>query len=139
MAEFKLLGKKVVILKLNKKGQSLVETALILPVIILLLMGMFEFTRIFGSYLLITYTGRESARLASVGKTDEQIIQNIQAKSGMLNLANLQVVINPSGERRTGEDVSINIKYKIIIYAPIIQSIVPNPFYVESNTYMRVE
>jgi hypothetical protein len=126
-------------LKLNKKGQSLVETALILPVIILLLMGMFEFTRIFGSYLLVTYTGRESARLASVGKTDEQIIQNIQAKSGMLNLANLQVVIDPSGERRAGEDVRINIKYKIIIYAPIIQSIVPNPFYVESNTYMRVE
>jgi hypothetical protein len=126
-------------LKLNKKGQSLVETALILPVIILLLMGMFEFTRIFGSYLLVTYTGRESARLASVGKTDEQIIQNIQAKSGMLNLANLQVVIDPSGERHAGEDVRINIKYKIIIYAPIIQSIVPNPFYVESNTYMRVE
>jgi hypothetical protein len=126
-------------LKLNKKGQSLVETALILPVIILLLMGMFEFTRIFGSYLLITYTGRESARLASVGKTDAQIIENIHAKSGMLNLANLQVVIDPSGERRTGQDVRINIKYKIVIYAPVIQSIVPNPFYVESNTYMRVE
>jgi hypothetical protein len=126
-------------LKLNKKGQSLVETALILPVIILLLMGMFEFPRIFGSYLLITYTGRESARLASVGKTDAQIIENIHAKSGMLNLANLQVVIDPSGERRTGQDVRINIKYKIVIYAPVIQSIVPNPFYVESNTYMRVE
>ena len=126
-------------MKLNKKGQSLVETALILPVIILLLMGMFEFTRIFGSYLLVTYTGRESARLASVGKTDEQIIQSIHAKSGVLNLANLQVLIDPSGERRTGEDVRINIKYKIIIYAPIIQSIIPNPFYVESNTYMRVE
>jgi hypothetical protein len=126
-------------MKLNKKGQSLVETALILPVIILLLMGMFEFTRIFGSYLLITYTGRESARLASVGKTDAEIIQRIQTKSGLLDLANLQIVIDPSGERRTGEDVRINIKYKIVIYAPVIQSIVPNPFYVESNTYMRVE
>jgi hypothetical protein len=126
-------------MKLNKKGQSLVETALILPVIILLLMGMFEFTRIFGSYLLITYTGRESARLASVGRTDEQIIQSIHAKSGLLDLANLQIVIDPSGVRRTGEDVRINIKYKVVIYAPIIQSIVPNPFYVESNTYMRVE
>lgn len=126
-------------MKLNKKGQSLVETALILPVIILLLMGMFEFTRIFGSYLLITYTGRESARMASVGRTDEEIIQNIQAKSGLLDLANLQVVIDPSGTRRTGEDVRVNIKYKIVIYAPLIQSIIPNPFYVESNTYMRME
>jgi hypothetical protein len=126
-------------LKLNKKGQSLVETALILPVIILLLMGMFEFTRIFGSYLLVTYSGRESARLAAVGKTDEQIIQSIHDKSGLLDLANLQVVIDPTGERRTGEEVRIHIKYKVVIYAPIIQSIVPNPFYVESNTYMRVE
>lgn len=126
-------------MKLNKKGQSLVETALILPVIILLLMGMFEFTRIFGSYLLVTYTGRESARMASVGKTDAEIVQNVYDKSGLLDLANLQITIDPSGQRNTGDDVGVKIRYEIVIYAPIIQSILPNPFYVESNTYMRVE
>jgi hypothetical protein len=126
-------------MKLNKKGQSIVETALILPVIILLLMGMFEFSRIFGSYLLITYTGRESARMAAVGKSDEAIIQNVHEKAGLLDLANLQVVVDPAVTRRTGQDVKINIKYKIVIYAPIIQNILPNPFYIESNTYMRVE
>lgn len=126
-------------MKLNKKGQSMVETALILPIIILLLMGMFEFSRIFGSYLLITYTGRESARMAAVGKSDEEIIENVYAKSGLLDLANLQITITPPDVRNTGDDVGIKIRYKIIIYAPIIQSILPNPFYVESNTYMRVE
>lgn len=126
-------------MKLNKKGQSIVETALILPVIILLLMGMFEFSRIFGSYLLITYTGRESARMAAVGKSDTEIIDNIHEKSGLLDLANLQITIDPSGVRKTGEEVAVKIKYKIIIYAPIIQDVLPNPFYVESNTYMRVE
>jgi hypothetical protein len=126
-------------LKLNKKGQSIVETALILPVIILLLMGIFEFSRIFGSYLLITYTGRESARMAAVGKSDEEIIQNVHEKSGLLDLANLQITIDPAVERRTGDDVGVKIRYKIVIYAPIIQSILPNPFYVETNTYMRVE
>ena len=35
-------------MKLNKKGQSMVEMALILPLIILLFMGMAEFSRIFG-------------------------------------------------------------------------------------------
>lgn len=126
-------------MKLNNKGQSLVETALILPVIILLLMGMFEFSRIFGSYLLITYTGRESARMAAVGKTDTEIIQSVHAKSGLLDLANLQITITPSGTRYTGQDVQVSMKYKVVIYAPIIQNILPNPFYVESNTYMRVE
>ncbi len=126
-------------MKLNKKGQSIVETALILPVIILLLMGMFEFSRIFGSYLLITYTGRESARMAAVGKSDDEIVQNVYDKSGLLDLANLQITITPSGVRNTGDDVGVKIRYKIVIYAPIIQSILPNPFYVETNTYMRVE
>jgi hypothetical protein len=126
-------------LKLNKKGQSIVETALILPVIILLLMGIFEFSRIFGSYLLITYTGRESARMAAVGKSDEEIIQNVHEKSGLLDLANLQITIDPAVERKTGDDVGVTIRYKIVIYAPIIQSVLPNPFYVESSTYMRVE
>jgi hypothetical protein len=130
---------RVVIMRLNNKGQSIVETALILPVIILLLMGMFEFSRIFGSYLLITYTGRESARMAAVGKSNEEIILNIHEKSGLLNLANLQITINPMEERRTGDDVGIKLRYKIDIYAPIIQSVLPNPFYVETNTYMRVE
>ncbi len=126
-------------MKLNKKGQSIVETALILPVIILLLMGMFEISRIFGSYLLITYTGRESARMAAVGKTDAEIIQNVNEKSGLLDLANLQITIDPSGVRTTGADVGVKMRYKIVIYAPIIQDILPNPFYVETNTYMRVE
>ena len=126
-------------MKLNNKGQSIVETALILPVIILLLMGMFEFSRIFGSYLLITYTGRESARMAAVGKSNEEIIEKIHAKSGLLDLANLQITIDPIGQRRTGDDVGIKLRYKIVIYAPIIQSVLPNPFYVETNTYMRVE
>jgi len=126
-------------MKLNNKGQSIVETALILPIIILLLMGMFEFSRIFGSYLLITYTGRESARMAAVGKSDEEIVQNVHEKAGLLDLTNLQIIIDPAGERRTGDDVRVNIKYKIVIYAPIIQSLLPNPFYVETNTYMRVE
>lgn len=126
-------------MKLNKKGQSIVETALILPVIILLLMGMFEFSRIFGSYLMITYAGRESARLAAVGKTDAEIVQNVQEKSGILDMSNLQVVIDPAGTRRTGEQVRVSIKYKLTIYAPVLSDIVPNPFYMESNTYMRVE
>ena len=126
-------------MKLNNKGQSIVETALILPVIILLLMGLFEFSRIFGSYLLITYTGRESTRLAAVGKSDTEIIQSVHEKAGLLELENLQIIIDPSTVRKAGEDVSVTIKYKVVIYAPIIESILPNPFYMESKTYMRVE
>ncbi len=127
-------------MKLNKKGQSVVETALVLPIILLLLLGMFEISRIFGSYLLITYVSRESARMAAVGRTDNAIIENVHKKSTLLKVENIQIIISPAqSSRRTGDDISVSIKYKIPIYAPIIQNILPNPLNLEAKTVMRIE
>lgn len=127
-------------MKLNKKGQSLVEMALILPIIILLLMGMVEFTRIFGSYLLITHASREGARMASIGKSDTVIVDSVKDKVNVLNVSDLQITLTPDeSTRRSGDDVKVSVKYKVIIYAPVISSIIPNPLEMEANTYMRVE
>lgn len=127
-------------MKLDKKGQSMVETALILPIIILLFMGMFEFSRIFGSYLLITHASREGARLAAIGKTDAEIQTNIEDKVSILNVSELQVILDPEEDDRiTGEDVRVCIRYRLQIYAPIISSIVANPLEMEADTYMRIE
>ncbi|KUO74165.1 MAG: hypothetical protein APF77_11660 [Clostridia bacterium BRH_c25] len=127
-------------MKLNKKGQSMVEMALILPLVILLLMGMVELSRVFGSYLLVTHVSREGARLASIGRTDAEIQANLAGKAGILNVSELQVILTPAdGARTTGEDVRVCVKYKLQIYAPVISSIVSNPFEMEANTYMRVE
>ena len=127
-------------MKLNKKGQSMVEMALILPIIIMLLMGMVEFSRIFGSYLLVTHASREGARMASIGKTDDEIRTNVTSKVNILNVSDLQVILTPTDDARiTGDDVRVCVKYKLEIYAPVISSIVSNPFEMEANTYMRVE
>ena len=37
----------------SKQGQSLVEMAIILPLLLLLVMGTIEFGRVFGSYLVM--------------------------------------------------------------------------------------
>jgi len=127
-------------MKLNRKGQSMVEMALVLPIIIVLLMGMVEFSRIFGSYLLVAHASREGARMASIGRTDAEIKANITSKVNILDVSNLQIILTPGENSRvTGEDVKVSVKYKLVIYAPVISSIVSNPFEMEVNTYMRVE
>ena len=104
-------------MKLNKKGQSMVEMALILPLIILLFMGMAEFSRIFGSYLLVTHASREGARLASIGKTDAEIQANVSSKVNILNVSDLQIIMTPDDSLRvTGDDVKVSVKYKLQIY-----------------------
>lgn len=127
-------------MKLNKKGQSIVEMALILPLIIILFMGMVEFSRIFGSYLLVTHASREGARMASIGKTDAEIRTNVTSKVNILNVSELQIILTPEDDARvTGDDVRVCVKYKLDIYAPVISSIVSNPFEMQADTYMRVE
>jgi hypothetical protein len=127
-------------MKVNKKGQSLVEMALVLPIILILFMGMIEFSRIFGSYLLINHASREGARLAAIGKTDAEIQANVASKVNILDVSDLEIILTPGdGARVTGEDVRVCVKYKLEIYAPLITSFISNPFQMEANTYMRVE
>lgn len=61
-------------LKKLGRGQSLVEMALILPVLILLFLGLIELGLMMRAYLVVVNANREGARLAGRGVyTDEQI------------------------------------------------------------------
>ena len=50
--------------KLNRKGQSLVEFALVLPLVLLLVVGMLEFARAWNLHQTMTDAVREGARRA---------------------------------------------------------------------------
>jgi Flp pilus assembly protein TadG len=52
----------------KESGQTLVEFALILPILLLLIFGAIEFGRVFHATHVITSAAREGARAAAVGK-----------------------------------------------------------------------
>ncbi len=58
----------------DEKGASAVELALVLPILIMILFGIFQFGLVFNSYLAITHAAREGARLASVDKYSEALV-----------------------------------------------------------------
>ena len=58
----------------SEKGQSLVEFALVLPVLIMLLFGIIDFSNYFYKSLTIDHAGREAARAASIGKSEGDVI-----------------------------------------------------------------
>lgn len=47
-------------------GQSLVETAIVFPILILLLVAVVDFGRVFDAYIVLTNAAREGARFGSV-------------------------------------------------------------------------
>lgn len=52
----------------RKKGQSLVEFAVVLPFVLIVLLGLFEAARWFQAYLAVQYAAREAARFAVTGQ-----------------------------------------------------------------------
>lgn len=121
-------------------GQAVVETALILPVILLVLFAIFEFGRIFNAELVLTNASREGARKAVVGASDGDIVNTIDTVASVLDTSSLQVIITPeSGSRVSGAEVEVEVRYSVQLVTPVISSIVPNPFPLSSKTVMSFE
>lgn len=124
----------------NKKGQAMVEMAIVLPILLVILMGIFEFGRIFNTYLIMTNASREGARSAALGDNDTDIIQRINNAIVDLDSSNLTTTITPSkSSRKRGTEVKVNLQYDIDLIAPVIDTIIPNPVHLETQTIMRVE
>lgn len=126
---------------MNNKGQSLVETALVLPVILILLTGIIDFGLLFNNYLIVSNASREGARAAVTGKTDAQIDAVVDNAAVSLNPANLTVTITPdeSTGRITGDAVTVTVQYQYSMITPIIAAIVPGPLNLNTSTTMRCE
>ena len=124
----------------NCRGQALVEMAFVMPIILLIIMGMVEFGRIFNSYLILTNASREGARIAVVGGTDTDINNSVTASTNTLRQEDMMIDISPAKESRTrGAQVTVTVHYNIEMICPIISGIVPNPFPINSSTVMRME
>ncbi|MDH7480265.1 MAG: TadE/TadG family type IV pilus assembly protein, partial [Syntrophomonadaceae bacterium] len=103
----------------GESGQTLVELALLLPVLLLLLLGVVEFGRILMTYLMISHSSREGARLAAVGGSDSAVVQRVQDQAFLLDPDLLVIDINPSGSRTRGSSVTVTLDYDLDIFLPL--------------------
>lgn len=124
----------------NNKGQAIVEIAIIIPILILIIMTIFEFGRIFNTYLIVTHASREGARSAALGSDNIQVVQTVNNSIYYLDSSKLTISISPSqSDRKRGSNVNLDLQYDLNIIVPIIDKIIPNPFPIKSKTVMRVE
>ncbi|MCB2294204.1 pilus assembly protein [Clostridium algoriphilum] len=124
----------------NEKGQSLVEFAILLPLLILLLMGILEFGIMLNSYLTIHNSAREGARLGIVAGSDIEIKELIIKISPNLDTENLMVNITPlEGSRRSGDTITVEVIYNYHVTIPIISNIIHNVVVLKAQTSMRME
>lgn len=124
----------------NEKGQSLVELAVILPVVMLVLMGIIEFGIMLNCYLKVENAAREGARSGIVNSSNLEIKNSIIRISPDLKAENLTLIVTPAETyRRPGETLTVSINYKYEMTVPIISNIFGRTVDLEAKTSMRIE
>lgn len=127
-------------MKKDQRGQALVETALILPVFILILVGILDFGRLIYSYAQLQMAAQETVRLGGLGETDAEITTFAHNYIHLGNTNNLQVAISPDDTtRKSGDYVTVTLKFPFQFFTPFVSKLFPSQFMIVTASTIRVE
>lgn len=124
----------------DEKGQSLVEMALLLPLLLLLIAGIIDFGRVLYSYSHLHMATQETVRLGGLGKSDAEMIQFAKEYIQLGDSSLLEVNITPNETyRESGEYVRVELDYPIDFITPLISNFFPSPLEITTESTIRVE
>jgi Flp pilus assembly protein TadG len=124
----------------DERGQALVEMALVMPILLLLLAGIADIGRLIFSYEQMQMAAQESVRLGGLHKNDTTITNFAVNYVTMGDPSKMKVVITPQDtNRKSGDYVTVKLSYPFSFYTPFVSQLFPSPFYIETQSTMRVE
>ena len=112
----------------NRSGQALVETALVTPVLLLLILGLVELSRAWNAHQVLTNTAREALRSAVVDDptySQERMYSRIGESLSLASLDPSRVEISIDGWKMgTGSPARIELRYpyEFTLLAPLFEA-----------------
>ena len=120
-------------------GQSMVETAIVLPVVLLLLVAIVDSGRVFHSWLIVTNAAREGARSASAQQPWATVQTRIEAASGAWTCG-AELTCTPTNiQGASGESVSISVTRDVTLLTPIMSALWGGTVTLTGNATMQLE
>ena len=124
----------------------MVEFVVILPVLLLVLVAIYQFGQVFVNYMDVTSAAREGARKAAVSRStgtcaavDALAVSSAQSAASDLNTSTLTVTVTRTCTNNAyvqGGDVTVIAKYP---YSVSIMGLVVSSGTLSSSTTMRIE
>ncbi len=122
----------------REAGQALVETALVLPVLLIILMGVFDFGRAIYAYNAVSNAAREAARVAIVDQNNGAVVA--EGKRAALGLdpaaVNVTFPVPPCSLIGCTATVSVDHEWRAI--TPLIGNLI-GPITLQATTEMPIE
>ena len=135
----------------SPSGAALVELVLVLPIFLLLLLGMFDFGKVFNYWIDGTHLSHEGARYAAVGKNPgpgttlaasiKERADTSELRNGEGSVSAVTVCVGfPNGTSQVGDPVQVSVKftYHFLSYITSMAPSVTSKTITNTST-MRIE
>jgi Flp pilus assembly protein TadG len=134
----------------NERGAALIETAITIPIILMIAVGIFEFGRAYQTWQVLTNAAREGARIAILTeKTDGDVqsaVKNYMTSGGLVKASDAVVNVNravPMGVN-TASEITISYPFEFMVLNPVVKMVTPSsttgaPLTMQSVALMRNE
>lgn len=138
----------------GERGQALVEAAMITPLILLIMVGIFEVARAYQTWQVITNAAREGARAAVVVGADQATVQALVKQylsDGQLSSAgdatvnvNQNASLSVNGETLGASEVTVDYPFDFVVLGPVADLVaggsdVGDAFTMRATSLMRNE
>jgi Flp pilus assembly protein TadG len=124
----------------RERGASLVEFALLLPLLVLLVFGIIEFGWLFGQFNDVRHGTREGARFAAVNAGDEAAIQGAvcNAMEGLsAGMSSIDIDLSDSSTVGTQSTITVTANVTSLSGVPLITTFLPSQL--SSTVAFRLE
>ena len=127
----------------NQKGAALLETAITLPLVLLVSVSIFEFGRAYQTWQVLTNAAREGARVAILSDaTDAQVTAAVRTymtsgqlpQAGSASIAIQRTV--PFGASNTASRVTVSYPFTFMVLNPVMRLVQPNTTTGQGTTTM---
>jgi Flp pilus assembly protein TadG len=109
----------------NERGAALLETAITIPIVLVICVAVFEFGRAFQTWQVLTNAAREGARVAViVDKTDADVTKTVQdyLTAGVLKSApTININRNLPLGTNTGSQITVNYPFDFMVLNPVMK------------------
>jgi len=113
----------------KEKGQSMLELALVLPLLIIILAGVLDLGRLYYAYVAVTDAAAEGASYAAIHPEqrdrDEVFRRAQEASRGLVQIAPDMVAVD-CPTVASGAPITVTVSYSFTVATPVINAIVPD-------------
>lgn len=138
----------------RERGSAMVETAISIPILLVMMVGIFEVGRAYETWQVLTNAAREGARMSvtpsSSQSTTTALIRQYMADGQLTKSATAAVVVNKgasinvNGTPMSASAVTVDYPFEFIMLQPVVRLVAPGatvggPLTMRATAIMRNE